>query len=130
MNAIPIKIIKDFIVFDDMIADMIHYKKLNSIVTELFIRGRKLNISLVFITQSYFKVPKDVRLNTTHFFITKIPNGRELQHIAINHSSDIKAERFTNIYRKSTVEPYSFLVIDTTLASDNPLRFRKLFLKI
>ena len=63
---------KILIVFDDMIADMINNKKLNSIVTELFIRGRKLNISLVFITQSYFKVPKDVRLNTTHFFIIKI----------------------------------------------------------
>ena len=62
---------KILIVFDDMIADMINIKKLNSIVTELFIRGRKLNISLVFITQSYFKVSKDVRLNTTHFFITK-----------------------------------------------------------
>ena len=66
------------IVFDYMIADMINNKKLNSIVTKLFIRGRKLNISLVFITQSYFKVPKDVRLNTTHFFITKIANKREL----------------------------------------------------
>ena len=65
---------KILIVFDDMIADMINNKKLNSIVTELFIRGRKLNISLVFITQSYFKDPKDVRLNTTHFFIMKIPN--------------------------------------------------------
>ena len=63
------------IVFDDMLADIIKNKKLNSIVTELFIRGRKLNISLVFITQSYFKVPKDVRLNTTHFFIAKtLPN--------------------------------------------------------
>ena len=67
---------KILIVFDDMIADMIKNKQLNSIVTELFIRGRKLNISFVFITQSYFKVPKDVRLNTTHFFITKIPNKR------------------------------------------------------
>ena len=66
------------IVFDDMIADMINNKKLNSIVTELFIRGRKLNISLVFITQLYFKVPKDIRVNTTHFFIAKIPNKREL----------------------------------------------------
>ena len=64
----PDKENKTLIVFDDMIADMIHNKKLNSIVTELFIRGRKLNISLVFITQSYFKVPKDVRLNATHFF--------------------------------------------------------------
>ena len=74
----PDKENKILIVFDDMIADMINNKKLNSIVTELFIRGRKLNISLVFITQSYFKVPKDVRLNTTHFFIMKIPNKREL----------------------------------------------------
>ena len=111
--------------FDDMIADMIHNKKLNSIVTELFIRGRKLNISLVFITQSYFKVPKDVRLNTSHFFIAKIPNKWELQQIAINHSSDINTKDFTNIYRKCTAEPYSFLVNDTTLPSNNPLRFRK-----
>ena len=68
----PDKENKILMVFDDMIADMINNKKLNSIVTDLFIRGRKLNISLVFITRSYFKVPKDVRLNTTHFFITKI----------------------------------------------------------
>ena len=121
----PDKENKILIVFDDMIADMIHNKKLNSIVTELFIRERKLNISLVFITQSYFKVPKDVRLNTTHFFITKIPNKRELQQIAINHSSDINTKDFANIYRKCTAEPYSFLVNDTTLASNNPLRFRK-----
>ena len=59
-------------IFDDMVADMINNKKLNSIVTELFIRGRNLNISLVFITQSCFKVPKDDRLNTTHFFIMTI----------------------------------------------------------
>ena len=88
---------KILIVFDDMIADMIHNKKLNSIVTELFIRGRKLNISLVFITQSYFKVPKDVRLNTTHFFIAKTLNKRELQQIAINHSSDISTKDFISI---------------------------------
>ena len=71
----PDKEIKILIVLDDMVADMIHNKKLNSIVTELFIRGRKLNNSLVFITQSYFKVPKDVRLNTGHVFIAKIPNN-------------------------------------------------------
>ena len=116
---------KILIVFDDMIADMIHNKKLNSIVTELFIKGRKLNISLGFITQSYFKIPKDVRLNTTHFFTAKILNKRELQQIAINHSSDISTKDFANIYRKCTAEPYSFLVNDTTLASNNPLRFRK-----
>ena len=116
---------KILIVLDDMIADMINKKKLNSIVSELFIRGRKLNIFLVFITQSYFKVPKDVRLNTTHFFIAKIPNKRELQQIEINHSSDINTKDFANIYRKYTAEPYSFLVNDTTLPSNNPLRFRK-----
>ena len=121
---------KNLIVFDDMIADMINNKKLNSIVTELFIRGRKLNISLVFITQSYFKVPKDVRLNTTHFFITKIPNKRELQEIARHHSSDIRTENFINIYRECTAKPYSFFVNYTTLASDNPLRFRKCFFRI
>ena len=76
---------KVLIVFYDMIADMINNNKLDSIVTELFIRGRKLNTSIVFITQSYFKVPKDVRLNSTHFFIMKIPNKRELQQIALNH---------------------------------------------
>ena len=69
---------KVLIVFDDMIADMINNKKLNPIVTKLFIRGRKLNISIVFITQFYFKVPKDVRLNSAHFFIMKIPNKIEL----------------------------------------------------
>ena len=104
---------------------MINNKKLNSIVTELFIRGRKLNISLVFITKSYFKVPKDVRLNTTHFFIMKISNKREFQQIALNHSSDINTKDFINIYKKCTSIPYSFLVNDTTLASNDPLRFRK-----
>ena len=85
---------KIVITFDDMIADMINNKKLNPVVTELFIRGRKLNISSVFITQSSFKVLKDVRLNSTHFFIMKIPNKRELQQIALNHSSDIDFKDF------------------------------------
>ena len=121
----PIKKRKVLIIFDDMIADMINNNKLNPIVTELFIRGRKLNISIVFITQSYFKVSKDVRLNSTHFFIMKIPNKRELQQIALNHSSEIDFKDFMNIYKKPTKEPYSFLVNDTTLPSDDPLRFRK-----
>ena len=108
-----------------MIADMINNKKLNPIVTELFIRGRKLNISIVFITQSYLKVPKEVRLNTTHFFIMKIPNKREFQQIAINHSSDIDFKDFMKIYKKCTADKYSFLVNDTTLPSGNPLTFRK-----
>ena len=104
---------------------MINNNKLNPIVTELFFRGRKLNISMVFITRSYFKVPKDVRLNSTHFFIMKIPNKRELQQIALNHSSDIDFKDFMNIYKKCTKEPYSLLVNDAKLPSDNPLRFRK-----
>ena len=108
-----------------MIADMINNKKINSIVTELFIRGRKLNISLVFIRQTYFKVPKDVRINTNHFFIMKISNKRELQQIAVNHSSDINTKDFINIYKKYTAKPFSFLVNDATLPSDDPLRFRK-----
>ena len=114
---------KVLIVFDDMISDMINNKKRNPI-TELFIRGRKLGISIIFITQSYFKVPKDLRLNSMHFFIMKIPNKRELQQIDLNHSSDIDFKDF-RIYKICTAEPYSFLVNDTTLASDDPLRFRK-----
>ena len=121
----PIKKRKTLIVFDDMIADMINNNKLNPLVTELFIRGRKINISIVFITQTYFKVPKDFRLSSTHFFIMKIPNKRELQQIALNHPSDIDFKDFMNIYKKCTKEPYSFLVNDTTLPSDDPLRFRK-----
>ena len=80
---------KVLLVFDDMIADMVNNKKLNPIVTELLIRGRKLNISIVFITQSYFELPKDVRLNSTHFFIMKPPNKRYLQQSAVSHSSVI-----------------------------------------
>ena len=124
----PRKNRKILIVFDDMIADMINNKKLNPIATELFIRARKLNIFIVFITQSYFNVPKDVRLISTHFFIMKIPNKRELQQITSNHSSDIDFKDFIKIFKKYTAELYSFFVNDTTLPSDNPLRFRKNFL--
>ena len=88
---------KILIAFNDMISDIINNKKLNSIITELFIKGTKLNISLVFITQSYFKVPKDVRLNSTYFFIMKISNKRELQQIALNHSLDIDFKAFIKI---------------------------------
>ena len=112
-----------------MIADMINNKNLNPLATKLFIRGRKLNISIIFITQSYFKVSKVVRLNSISFFIMKIPNKRELQQIALNHSSYIDFKDFIKIYKKCTAEPYSFLVNDTTLPSDNPLRSRKNLLK-
>ena len=96
-----------------MIADIISNKTLNEIVAELFIKGWKLNTYTVFITQSYFAIPKDVTLNYTHFFLCKIPNILEFQQIVLNHSLDMDSK------------PYSFLVFDTTLASDNVLRFRK-----
>ena len=112
-----------------MIADMINNKKINPIVTELCIRGGKLNISIVFITQSYFKVPKDVRLNSTHFFIMKIPNKKELQQIALNHYSDIDFIDFIKICKKCTAEPYFFLVNDINRPSDDPLRFSNNLLK-
>ena len=80
-----------------MIADMVNNKNLNSVITKLFIRGRKLNISFVFIMQSYFRVPKYVRLNSTHFFIMKIPNKRELQQTALNNSSNINSRDFIKI---------------------------------
>ena len=102
---------KILIVFHVMIADTINNKKLNSIVTQQFIRDRKLNITLVFITQSYFKVSKDVRLTSTHFFIMKIPNQRELQEIALNHSSDLNSKDFNNIYKKYTTKPFFFLLM-------------------
>ena len=116
---------KILIVFDDMIADIMANKQFQAIIKELFIRCRKLNVSLVFITQSYFSVPKDVRLNSTHYLIMKINNKRELQNIAINHSADIDYKDFIKIYRECTKEPYNFLTIDTTLPSSNSLRFRK-----
>ena len=99
----PDKKRKLLIVFDDMIADMLSNKKLNPIVTELFIRGRKLNISVVLITHSYFAVPKNIRLNSTHYFIMKIPNKREIQQIAFNHSSDVNFTDFM-IFTKNAMQ--------------------------
>ena len=113
------------LVFDDMIVNILSNKKLNPIVTELFIRDRKLNMSLVYITHSYFAVPKDIRLYPAHYFIMKIRNKRELNSISSHNSSYIDLQDFLNLYKKCTEKPYSFLVIDNTLASDNPLHFRK-----
>ena len=90
----------------------------------MFIRCKKLNISPVFITQFYFSVPKDIRLNSTHL-IMKINSKRELQNIPINHSADIDYQDFTKIYRECTKEPYNYLTIDTKLPASDPLRFRK-----
>ena len=118
---------KFLIVIDDMTAGIMTNKRFQSIIKELFIRCRKLNISLVFITQSYFSVPKEVRLNSTNYLIMKIHNKRELQQITINHSADIDYKDFLKIYRNCTNEPYSFLTIDTTLPADYLMRFRKNF---
>ena len=93
-------------------------KKFQAIINELFIRCRKSNVSLVFIMQSYFKTPKDARLNSTHYLIMKIHNRRELQNIAIGHSVDIDYKDFLKIYRNCTKEPYSFFTIDATLPTD------------
>ena len=113
------------IVFDDMIADIMSNKKSQAIIKELFFTCKKVNILLAFITQSYVPVPKYVRLNSTHFFITKINNRKELQNIAINHSAHIGYNSFVRIYRECTRKPYSFLTIDATLPASDPLRFRK-----
>ena len=116
---------KILIVFDDMIADIMKNKNFQAIIKELFIRCRKLNTSLVFITKSYFSVPKDVRLSLTHYLIMKINNKKELQNIAINHSAGIGYKDFMKIYRKCTKELYYFLTIDTTLSANDPIKFRK-----
>ena len=116
---------KVLIVFDDMIEDIMTNKRFQAIIKELFIRCRKLNTLLVFITQSYFSVPKDVRLNSTHYFIMKINNRKELQNIAINHSADIDYKDFMKIYGECAKEPFNFLTIDTTLPANDHLRFRK-----
>ena len=102
----PNKKRKILIVFDEMIGDMLINKKINPIVTELFIRRRKLNISLVFITRSYFVVPKYIRLNSTHYFVMKSPNKIELQQIALNNSSDIDFQDFVNLNKKCIAKPY------------------------
>ena len=107
---------KVLIVFDDMISHVMSNKKAQQVLKELFIRCRKLNISLCFLTQSYFSIPKDVRLNCTHYIIFKLNNKRELQNIAINHPADIGYKDFIKIYRdQNTKEPYNFLIIDTTV---------------
>ena len=100
-------------------------KKAQQVLKELFIRCRKLNISLCFLTQSYFSVPKDVRLSCTHYVIFKLNNNRKLQNIAIKHSADIDYKGLVKIYRDCTKEPYNFLTIDTTQPIDK--RFKKYF---
>ena len=114
---------KKLFVFDDMIADIMTNKQFQA--KELFIIWKKLNTSLVFITRSYFSVAKDVRLNSTHYLITKINNRTELQSTAINHSSGIDYKDFSKIYRECKRDPFNILTIDTTLTASYSLRIRK-----
>ena len=104
---------KVLIIFDNMISHVMSDKKALQILKDLFIRCRKLNISLCFLTQSYFSVPKDVRLNCTHYILFKLNSKRELQNIAINHSTDIDYKDFIKMYRDCTRELFNFLTIDT-----------------
>ena len=117
----PTKKRRVLIVFDDMTTDMEFNEKLSPVVTELFLRRKKLNISLAFISQSHLKAPKALRLNATRYFIIKFPNKREPQQIASNNLSDIDFKDFMKLYKYYTTEPYSFLVKDTTLLSDNQI---------
>ena len=108
-----------------MIADIMTNKNFQAVLKELFIRCRKLNTSRVIFTQSYFSVPKDVRLNSTHYLTMKINNNRGLQNIVTNHSADIDYKDFMKIYREFLKEPFSFLTNDTTLPASDPLKSKK-----
>ena len=114
---------KKLFVFDDMIADIMTNKQFQA--KELFIIWKKLNTSLVFITRSYFSVAKDVRLNSTHYLITKINNRTESQSTAINHSAGIDYKDFSKIYRECKRDPFNILTTDTTLTASYSLRIRK-----
>ena len=108
-----------------MIANIMINTKFQARIKELFIRCRKPNISLVLITQSYFSVPNNVRLNSANYSIMKINNRKELQNIAINHSANIDYKDFMKICRELTRKLFNFLIIDTTLPASDPVRFRK-----
>ena len=104
---------KVLIVFDDMIADIEYNKNFKRIIKELFYRARKINVSIVFITQSYFRTLKDARLNSTHYILMKIGNKKELKRIAEEKSGHLDYKDFLKIYNYCTREPYSFMLIDT-----------------
>ena len=104
---------KVLIIFDDMIPDIMRSEKFKAIIKELFIRYRKLNISIVFITQSYLRTPKDARLNSTHYTLMKVGNKKELKSIAEENSGHLDFKEFLKIYNYCTREPYSFMMVDT-----------------
>ena len=104
---------KVLIIFDDMIADIMRSERFKAIVKELFIRCRKLNISIVFVTQSYFRTPKDARLNSTHDILMEMGNKKELKSIAEENSGYLDFKDFLKIYNHCTDKPYSFMMVDT-----------------
>ena len=111
---------KVLLVFDDMIADIEHNKNFKKVIKELFYRARKLNVSIVFITQSYFRALKDACLNSTHYVLMKIGNKKELKSIAEEKSGHLDYKDFLKIYNFGTKEPYSFMLIDARPTATNP----------
>ena len=109
----------------DMIADVMNNKKYQAIPKDLFIRSRKINVSVIFISQSYFRISRDVRLNSSHFILMKLNDPREINNIANNHSLTLSNKQFINLYKKSTINKYSCFVIDLVMDSSDPLCFRK-----
>ena len=105
---------KVLIIFDDMIADIMRSEKFKAIGKEIFIRCRKLNVSIVFITQSYLRTPKDVRLNSNHYMLMKIGSKKELKYVVEEKLGYIDYKDFLKIYNYCTKEPYSFMMIDTS----------------
>ena len=119
---------KVLIVFDDMIADIEYNKNFKRIIKELFYRARKINVSIVFITQSYFRALKDARLNSTHYILMKIGNKKELKRIAEEKSGHLDYKDFLKIFNYCTREPYSFMTIDARPTAT--MVFRKNFTEL
>ena len=113
---------KVLIVFDVMIADIEYNKNFKRIIKELFYRARKINVSIVFITQSYFKALKDVRLNSTHYILMKIGNKKELKRIAEEKSGHLDYKDFLKMYNYCTEEPYSFMTTDARPTATTPFK--------
>ena len=113
---------KVLIVFDDMIADIEYNENFKRIIKELFYRARKINVSIVFITQSYFRALKDARLNSTHYILMKIGNKKELKSIAEAKSGNLDYKDFLKMYNCRTTEPYSFMIIDARPTATMPFK--------
>ena len=123
---------KVLIVLDDMIADIEYNKNFKRIIKELFHRARKINVSIVFVVQSYFRALKDARLNSRHYILMKINNKKELKRIAEETSGHLDYKDFLKIYNYCTREPYSFMMIDVRPTTTIPFKktlIRKTFIK-